>query len=354
MRIHLVGSVPNNDYSREEEDIERGLRDHRDFFEAAAEIGRTCAERGHTLVVGSDFRLTVDHHAVLKGLVPVVERYPERTFHIEVWRPNDPKRPFEMLKVDYPESVRIDHFMSSPGFPLQHRRNPHAGTVNTNLWTFAHQSALANADVLLAMGGTTGTERSVHMARELGVPALPVSTFGGGAARAYRSFETELMKLPGGHALSANWSGVRALDLVSLAERVGTHSYFISYSHQHIEWCDLVHLGLYTRGRVVLRDRDELTIGRDVQSKLMNAIGKAETFILLWSKEASESKWCRREILKAIELKNSGLPPRRIVMLRRDDTPPPDELQDLLWLEARTRSDTDSAVNRVVAEESLH
>jgi hypothetical protein len=146
---------------------------------------------------------------------------------------------------------------------------------------------------------------------------------------------------------------MRANDLIELAERVGTHSYFISYSHAHVEWCDLVHLALYTRGRVVLRDRDELSVGRSVQPKLMDTIGKGETFILLWSKETSQSAWCRKELKHALTLHDAGLPPRRIVMLQRDDTPPPRALKHLLWLEARDRRQTDDAVNRIVAEESV-
>jgi len=351
MRIHLVGSVPDNDYDRTPEAVGRALKAFPDFFAAAADLGRICAERGHTLLVGSDFRLTVDHHAVLHGMIPVLQENPQRTFYLEVWRPNDRKRPYDDLRATH-KNLKVDYFVARPGFPLQHRRNPRSPVVNTNLWTFAHQSALANADVLLAMGGTTGTERAVYIAQQLGVPTLPVQSFGGGAEKAYRSLESELIDLPGGHALSAEWSASRAADLVDLAERTGTHSYFISYSHTHVEWCDLVHLALYTRGRVVLRDRDELSLGRAVQPKLMDAIGKAETFILLWSQEASKSDWCRLELDHATRLQDAGLPPRRIVMLRRDDTPPPEQLRQMLWLEAVDRRETDDAVNRIVSEEA--
>ncbi len=352
MRIHLVGSVPDNDYDRTPEAIKRGLTEFRSFFSAAARIGRVAAARGHTLIVGSDFPLTIDYHVVQRGLIPVLKTKRGQTFYLEVWRPNDQKRPYDDLRLKY-GNLRVDYFVRRPSFPLQHRRNPRANTGNTSLWIFAHQSALANADVLLAMGGTEGTERAVYAAEQLGVPALPLQCFGGGAGRAYQALESSLINLPNANILSAKWSNTRANDIIDLAERVGTHSYFISYSHDHVEWCDLVHLALYTHGRVVLRDRDELSVGRHVQTKLMDTIGKAETFILLWSKETSQSRWCKKELNRALTLHNAGLPPRRIVMLRRDNTPPPRELEDLLWLEAVDRRQTDDAVNRIVVEESV-
>ncbi len=352
MRIHLVGSVPDNDYDRTPEAIERGLKKFPLFFSAAAQIGRVAAEHGHTLMVGSEFPLTIDHHAVLKGLIPVLKTKPKQTFYLEVWRPNDKNRPYDELRSKY-DNLKVDYFVRRPSFPLQHRRNPHTSTVNTGLWMFAHQSALANADVLLAMGGTEGTERAVYAAEQLGIPTLPLQCFGGGAGRACQALEFRLINLPNADILSANWSKRRANDIIELAERIGTHSYFISYSHVHVEWCDLVHLALYTRGRVVLRDRGELSVGRSVQDKIMETIGKGETFILLWSKEASQSKWCREELKHALALHEAGLPPRRIVMLRRDETPPPRALKNLLWLEARDRRQTDDAVNRIVADESV-
>jgi TIR domain len=351
MRIHLVGSTPDNDYERSPESIEKNLIEYADFFSAAAELGRVISERGHTIIIGSDFSLTVDYHAVMEGMLPVIKASPMRRFYVEVWRPNDRKRPYESLRHDF-SNLNIEYFVSKPGFPIHHRKNPKLNPINTNLWTFAHQSAIANADVLIAMGGTVGTERAVHIAKQSGVTALPLSTFGGGAEQAYQALESNLILLPGGHALSAEWSPFRAEEIIKLAEQTGTHSYFISYSHAQIEWCDLVHLALYTRGRVVLRDRDELAVGRAVQPRLMDAIGKAETFVLLWSKEAAESEWCQKEIDKALELHRQGFPPRRIVMLRKDKTDPPTSLEELLWLESYDRRQTDDAINRIVAEES--
>lgn len=353
MRIHLIGSIPNNDYDRTEEAILEGLKEYSHFFAAAAEIGKIAASRGHTLIVGSDFPLTVDYHAVEKGMTSVIESNPDRTFYLEVWRPTGRSSPFDSLRLKY-SNLKIEYFVRRPGFPLEHRSNTKNTVVNTNLWSFAHQSAISNADILIAMGGTTGTERAVYMAEQLGVPVLPISSFGGGAKKSYKSIESSLLNLTGSNVLTADWSlnlNLRVLDLINLAEKIGIHSYFISYSHTHLEWCDLVHLALCSRGRVVLRDRDELLVGRDVQPKLLNAIGKAETFILLWSKQASESQWCKIELQHALNLHKLGLPPRRIVMLRKDDTPPPKELENFLWLEAGSRRETDDSVNKIVSEE---
>ncbi|MBN9519830.1 toll/interleukin-1 receptor domain-containing protein [bacterium] len=301
-------------------------------------------------MVGSEAKFTLDYHAVAAGYVPVVQSTPDRDFHLEVWRPNDSHRPFKDLRGRH-KNLKMEYHVRRPGFPVGSRQNPAAAVVNTELWTFAHQSAIANADVLVAVRGTTGTERAVHIAEQLGVPSLPLRYFGGGAARAYAAMEDSLLKLPNGHVLSAAWSDGSASDLVGLIETVGVHSYFISYSHTQLEWCDLVHLALYTRGRTVLRDRSELRVGRPVQTKLLDAIGKAETFVLLWSAAAAESDWCRAEVQHALRLHRLGLPPRRLVVLRRDTTPPPDTLDQLLWLDAPDRRATDYAVNEVVDTE---
>lgn len=241
--------------------------------------------------------------------------------------------------------------LDARGFPVETRQDPRTISPNTHLWTFAHQSAIANADVVVALGGTVGTDRAMNAADQLGVPVLPIRCFGGAAEQGYKTMESKLLQLQGVHVLSTEWTPDSAPRLVNLIERVGIHSYFISYSHAYVEWCDLVHLSLYLRGRTVLRDRTELEIGRSVQTRLMELIGKAETFVLLWGKKTAESDWCKKEIDHSLMLHNLNLAPRRIVMLRKDKTPPPEELKHLLWFDAKDRQSTDFAVYNIINSE---
>lgn len=116
MRVHLIGSSLTEEYNRKPKTITQSLKRHSRLFSAAADIGRVCAERGHTLMVGSAFELTVDHHAVNYGFIPVVASQPTRDFYLEVWRPNDDKLPFsEHLKVH--KNLKIEYHVRRPGIP---------------------------------------------------------------------------------------------------------------------------------------------------------------------------------------------------------------------------------------------
>jgi TIR domain len=155
------------------------------------------------------------------------------------------------------------------------------------------------------------------------------------------------------HNLSATWSKFRAEGIIRLAEAVDQHSYFLSYSHKDLAFCDFVDLSLFQNNRVVLRDQNQLRAGKPVQSKLSEAIGRAQTFVLLWNAASSKSAWCLKELKLALELNHSGLPPHRIVLFRRDKATVPAKLLEYLQLDARDRVQADLAVQRLVLEEGV-
>ena len=116
------------------------------------------------------------------------------------------------------------------------------------------------------MAGGVGTERAVYTAETLKVPVLPVASFGGGSAKAHDEIKAKFSQDLPWHHLSAPWSPGRAEEIVKLAQAVGRHSYFLSYSHENdINFCDSVHLLLLLNSRVVIRDETQLTAGELVQ-----------------------------------------------------------------------------------------
>ena len=179
-----------------------------------------------------------------------------------------------------------------------------------------------------------------------------MTSFGGGSGRAHAEIKSRFTEHPLWHHLSAKWTDRRAEAIIQLAEAVGQHSYFLSYSHQDIEFCDFVHLSFFENTRVVLRDRNQLRAGKPVQSKLYEAIGRAETFVLSWGTTSAQSEWCQKELEVGLRLHERGLPPHRIVLFLRDDTPIPPELSEYLQLNAKNRDQADSAVRRLIYEET--
>ena len=73
--------------------------------------------------------------------------------------------------------------------------------------------------------------------------------------------------------------------------------------------------------------------------------------MLLWGTSAAQSEWCQKELEVGLGLHKRGLPPHRIVLFLRDDTPIPPELSEYLQLNAKNRDQADSAVDRLVREE---
>ncbi|MFT5327379.1 MAG: hypothetical protein ACI8P0_005268 [Planctomycetaceae bacterium] len=368
MRILFVGSVPDNNYNRDAKTERLRVQEHKSLFNAAADLGRAAAAHGHTIMVGSDRVITIDHHVVRKGLFPAAVAAPKQRFFLEVYRPGDSKRPFEGIA---PSNIAHFCYTRRPGFPPEARvaRAKSDKRRGTPLWLYAHQSAISSADVVIAAGGGDGTRQAAFVAENLSIPVLPLASFGGGAAEAHLAMKTRFVSHSGAHHLSAEWpefrrtakdktvAADRATGIITLAESLGLHSYFLSYSHKELEWCDLVQLALYDHERTTLRDRNQLRAGRPVQKKLYEAIGRAETFVLLWSKDSAASEWCEKELKIAVQLNKAGLPPHRIVLLMRDGSPLPASVSKCLALDVRSRKQTDMrvrtdhAVERMVDEE---
>lgn len=350
MRIFFVGSLEDNNYDRTPEIENKKIEESNDLWGAAMSLGKAAAQRGHTIMVGSERKSTIDYHIVIKGFLPEAEKNPNNHYFIEVWRPNDRKVPFEEVIENYPNvTLFYRHKRTGSTFEGDNLKR-------TNVWVFAHQSAISSADVIITLAGGVGTERAIYTAETLGKPVLPIASFKGASGRAYEEISREFSDKEGLYNLTAPWNKARGKKVIELAETFTHHSYFISYSHKDMAWCDYIHLSLCEEQRTTLRDRNQLHAGHQVQEKLYEAIGRAETFLLLWSENSTNSEWCQKELDVALKLQSKGMPPHRIVLIVSNEAKIPVELSNYLQLVGsndilNNRDKNDSAVSRLINEE---
>lgn len=340
MKIFFIGSDPDNNWDRTPGVEEKRVANNQTLWAAAAALGAEAAKRGHTIIVGSERRTTIDYYIINDGLIPVAKNNPDKRYFMEISRPDDRKRPFNSISNLLPNISAV-------------YTTKEVLTKSQDLWLIAHHSAIASADIVIAIGGDQGTERAVHLADELGTPILPIATFDGGAKKGYDKFRTKLeASIINISVLNSEWNIENSKKIIDIAESIGRHSYFLSHSHKDIEWCDLIHLALYEQSRIVLRDHNQLIAGQLVQEKLELAIQKSTTFILLWSKNSNKSPWCQKELQMALDNHKKGGMPKRIVLLLKDKTPLPDEVSAFFQLSVVSRTDNFSAIKDIVKTEN--
>lgn len=315
---------------------------------AADALGFAAAERGHTLLIGSESENTVDHH-VKRGVDRLCRTFPDRQARVEIHRPDDGKAPF-----------------GSPGAANLHiHRQLYSVSTGAHArsdlnWVVAHVGALDGSDVLLLLGGGDGTELAARVAIERQWPVIPVAFFGGAASRIYDVLAYQLRRQPvvgrSLHLLNGPWRDEHAGQVIELIEqlvtRAGPHSYFISYSHADAPVADRVEVLLQRQGRGILRDERVLSPGQRLDSTLTTRIANANTFVVLYSRSYAASDYCSGELALAHDLRRSGKKPARIVGLRLDQFELSPLLAGSLWLDAGSRQELDSAVQRVLAAEA--
>lgn len=105
--------------------------------------------------------------------------------------------------------------------------------------------------------------------------------------------------------------------LIDIVEKKGTEKntavvsrkysrIFISYAHADYEKVKGIAEGCRINGTDYFFDRHTLKAGDIFKDKIMEYIGKADLFVLCWSKNAAESEWVRLECEHAIQLIDNG------------------------------------------------
>lgn len=340
IRIMFIGSIPDHVPGTNQ----KIKKEHKPLFTAARELGMHAAESGHRVLLGSSSPRSIDLY-VAQGVKDFCMAHPERTGHIELHRPENEPTMFE----DMPENV---HFL-----PYAHHVDPNS----SHKWIIAHVRATDCADVLITMAGSTSTRLVGYLAAERGKSVIAIPSFGGASEHlfqtlkyAYRDLGIEAAEL---QSLLGSWQPKSAEKVIELACQLHAkgltipHSYFISYSWTDCAVADHVETLLRRENRPILRDEADLQAGGRISKKVESLIENCDTFLALWSKHYNSSSWCPQELEYTVNLQKSGGKPRRIVLLRLDDTKLPLRQTDNLYEQGQSRKDRELAVLKLIRRE---
>jgi len=341
MRVMFIGSIPGHLPGTSQNLVD----EHQPLFTAARELGYAAVEAGHRVIIGSTSARTVDAY-ILQGVASFCRNHSERSAHVEVHRPDS-----EPAKL--PTDVSNLHFL-----PCAH----HADPSNPYKWIVAHARAADEADVVIAIAGSTSTRLVGHLAADRGKPLIAIPTFGGAAEDLFHNVRYGLARISvdgtPATTLLSEWNTGSAQSIIKLAEALvaatvapSPHIYFLSYSWNDCTMADHVEMLLRREHRPVLRDEADLEAGGPLSKGVQALIEECDTFVALWSPGFNGSSWCPQELEYAINLRHAGRKPKRIVLLVLEEHPRPLRLTDQLSLPGTTRGDRELAVVRLVRGE---
>jgi TIR domain len=307
------------------------------FDYAARQLGIEIARRGHNVSVLSDKEYTVDAN-IVAGMEEQGKRYGPKPV-VEVHRTSGSDRIYKEKAFVTIDPVSYQHTDSK-----DFRLGPRIG-------------AISNADVVLLMGGDSGTRIVGRLAMDLRKPVAAIESFGGAAAEVFTKLEPvylQRLDTQGKYAcLHQAWNEEQsAAQIIEFIEALGgDHSYFISYAHEDSSAADHVELLLRRANRTVYRDEHELRINDRLVETIESLISQASTFLLLWSAKSKGSKWCQRELHLARESAREIGRPYRTIMMVLDQTPMPDEFERSLQSTGTDRDGRSRAVSQILDSE---
>jgi hypothetical protein len=327
------------------------------FRQAALELGYYAAQKGHTIVVGSENESTLDYH-VVQGLKKYLNEQSGRS---------------ATLDLRYAERSTESYVsLAIPGLKKSAEVYPRL-ELGTHKHLLAHMGALDASDVAFAIGGAEGTYRTGAVAMMLGKPILALRAFGGSGRLLYdilrTSYLTAAHKDQRYSLLGRSWDGEEtAVQLVSLAEDLAlqrsekaarpgspddigpTHSYFISYSWKNVKVADHIELLLRRRQRIVIRDQTHIPAGGTMDEVIQRQIDSADTFLALYSTQFQGSDWCPNELDYALDRNKQGKNPRRVVAITLDGQVP-FRLRTDLRSTGNDREKRELAIDKLIREE---
>jgi hypothetical protein len=124
---------------------------------------------------------------------------------------------------------------------------------------------------------------------------------------------------------------------------------FISYANedrQHVQRLRAL-LGAIVGEHAIFVDQDEVRAGSAWTLELARAIVSSTHFVVIWSSSARDSHWVNQEVTSAVELSQEQ-PRRRIIPVRIDPTPLPDELQAFQGIDLFGEQDGEWSLSAVV------
>ena len=202
------------------------------FAQAAAELGYISAERGHTVLVGSESQSTLDYH-VMVGVTRYAQEHPTTEVAVEVHHADKEIEPFTSKPL--PRNIVRT--------AIRYERLP----TGMSSHLFSHLGGLTASDLMIGMGGGEGTYRIGSVAPLLNKPMLALRQFGGSASLLYEKLKYAYASDPRtsdfSFCLTESWKEQdTARKIVGFAERfpnnlsvaspqvASSHTYFMSYS----------------------------------------------------------------------------------------------------------------------------
>jgi hypothetical protein len=327
MRILFAGSRGHLTSSKEQEL----------FAKAGRELGRAAIRLHHDILIESDRERTLDRH-VADAARQAAKPGASGRLGIEL---------HQMLRAtpafpDWEELTRIAY--KADHDPRYKRLGARVG-------------GLSGCDVAILMGGDHGTGLIGDLALGLKKPIVAIPAFGGAADRLFHEQQANYFQREECQPFIqylTSWNQKSAMAAMRMAAVLArTHSYFVSYSHEHMDAADHFELLLTRVGRVFHRDENELVLGKAVKDGLRPQIASADTFLALWSAPAAKSKWCDWERKTALELMKGTGKPRRIVFVQLDGTSVPALFKKNLHIKGATRIERVAAMRKLLDSEPL-
>lgn len=344
MKILFIGSIPGHQPGTGQ----IPGPEHQELFDAAEQLGYSAAKRGHTILLGSQSKNTVDSY-VLNGVVRYGNESPSARLSVEIHRPRDAKRTHSHL----PGNIEVT------------RHTYHADESGPYKWIVSHVRALDTCDALIALGGGTSTRLVGSIAADRAKPVIAIASFGGSSQdlfeRVQYAYKEKLGNASSLMWLTEPWGEESAGGIVVLAETLHSlssgfrpHLYFLSYSWADSPVADHVETLLRRNNRNVLRDEAYVETGCSLSRTVEAMIGQTDTFLTLWSEAYSKSTWCPHELEYARNRQAKGERPRRIVLLTLDPTEVPLRFTDTLRQLGDERHRRELALLKIVREEHSH
>jgi hypothetical protein len=122
--------------------------------------------------------------------------------------------------------------------------------------------------------------------------------------------------------------------------------YFLSHAGPDKPIVRQLGVQLQLAGADVFFDEWDIAAGESITGAIEQAIGRFDTFLLVWSANAEKSLWIRREYRAAVK-KVIEDPSLRLVVIRLDDTPVPDLVSDLKYVRL-ANSDIGGVVDEIM------
>lgn len=119
---------------------------------------------------------------------------------------------------------------------------------------------------------------------------------------------------------------------------------FISYANEdrhHVQRLRAL-LGAIVGDGAIFAEQDEVRVGTTWTLELARAIVNSTHFVVVWSSSARDSHWVNQEVTSAVELAHEQ-PLRRIIPVRIDPTPLPEELEPFAGIDLFGERDVRSA-----------